>query len=98
MNQNHINARFTMVHISSDSLEAHTECQVYNWRRALNASNDVAITALVLNAMLMRDKLGEPGLQATHSEEAKTGDRPQTTKITKTLFTFGIPLRLNFKA
>jgi glycosyltransferase involved in cell wall biosynthesis len=63
----------TVTHIISGDLWAGAEVQVYNLCKALNESDEVAVTAVVFNPGILHDKLAELGIPVTLADESSTG-------------------------
>lgn len=63
----------TVTHIISGDLWAGAEVQVYNLCKALNGSDEVAVTAVVFNPGILHDKLVELGIPVTLADESSTG-------------------------
>jgi L-malate glycosyltransferase len=66
-------ARRVVTHVVSGDLWAGAEVQVYNLCRALQATDQVAPTAVVFNAGILYDKLRELGIPVTLADETKLG-------------------------
>jgi len=66
-------ARRVVTHVVSGDLWAGAEVQVYNLCRALQATDQVAPTAVVFNAGILYDKLRELGIPVTMADETKLG-------------------------
>jgi glycosyltransferase involved in cell wall biosynthesis len=73
MTEEPIYAPITVTHIISGDLWAGAEVQVYNLCKALNASKEIAVTAVIFNPGILHDKLMELGLPVTLADEANTG-------------------------
>lgn len=63
----------TVTHIISGDLWAGAEVQVYQLCRALNASEDISVNAVVFNPGILHDKLIELGIPVTLADEANSG-------------------------
>lgn len=63
----------TVTHIISGDLWAGAEVQVYNLCKALNGSDEVAVTAVVFNPGILYDKLVGLGIPVTLADESSTG-------------------------
>lgn len=68
--------KLVVTHVVSGDLWAGAEVQVYNLCRALQASGQVAPTAVVFNKGILHDKLQELGIPITLADEKQT--RPIT--------------------
>jgi L-malate glycosyltransferase len=66
-------SRRVVSHVVSGDLWAGAEVQVYNLCRALQATDQVAPTAVVFNAGILYDKLRELGIPVTLADETKLG-------------------------
>jgi glycosyltransferase involved in cell wall biosynthesis len=73
MTEEPIYAPITVTHIISGDLWAGAEVQVYNLCKALSASKEIAVTAVIFNPGILHDKLMELGLPVTLADEANTG-------------------------
>jgi len=73
MNRESVRPPITVTHIVSGDLWAGAEVQVYNLCHALNASSEVAVTAVIFNPGILHDKLVELGLPVTLVDESNTG-------------------------
>lgn len=62
----------TVTHITSGDLWAGAEVQVYNLCKALNTSDEVAVTAVVFNPGILHDKLVELSIPVTLADESST--------------------------
>ena len=67
------NTPITVTHIISGDLWAGAEVQVYNLCKALNASEDIAVTAVVFNPGILHDKLNGLGIAVTLADETRIG-------------------------
>lgn len=63
----------TVTHIISGDLWAGAEVQVYNLCKALNGSDEVAVTAVVFNRGILHDKLVDLGIPVTLADENSEG-------------------------
>jgi glycosyltransferase involved in cell wall biosynthesis len=73
MTENPNTTPITVTHIISGDLWAGAEVQVYNLCKALHASADVAVTAVVFNPGILRDKLIDLGVPLTLVDERTNG-------------------------
>jgi glycosyltransferase involved in cell wall biosynthesis len=63
----------TVTHIISGDLWAGAEVQVYNLCKALNNTQEIAVTSVVFNPGILHDKLAELGIPVTLADESSTG-------------------------